>query len=84
MSYWREEPLEVDGILEGSWGSWAIEVKTGRPDPTELRGLAEFVRRHPRFRPLVVADDDWRSVAERLGLPALSWKRFLLEGPAGL
>jgi hypothetical protein len=31
-----------------------------------------------------VADDDWRSVAERLGLPALSWKRFLLEGPAGL
>lgn len=84
VTYWREEPLEVDGILEGSWGSWAIEVKTGRPDPTELRGLAEFVRRHPRFRPLVVADDDWRSVAERLGLPALSWKRFLLEGPAGL
>jgi len=29
VSYWREEPLEVDGILEGSWGKWAIEVKTG-------------------------------------------------------
>ena len=84
VSYWREEPLEVDGILEGSWGSWAVEVKTGRPDPAELRGLADFVRRHPRFRPLVVADDHWRAAAERLGLPALSWKRFLLEGPGGI
>lgn len=30
VSYWREEPLEVDGVCEGSWGSWAIEVKPGR------------------------------------------------------
>src|SRR5690606_30790311 len=30
VMYWREEPHEVDGVLEGSWGSWAIEVKTGR------------------------------------------------------
>ena len=28
VAYWREEPLEVDGIIEGSWGVWAIEVKT--------------------------------------------------------
>ncbi len=81
VRYWREEPLEVDGILEGSWGAWAIEVKTGRPDPTDLRGLASFVARHPRFRPLVVADEEWRPVAERFGLPSVSWQRFLLEGP---
>lgn len=29
VTYWREEPLEVDAVVEGSWGSWAIEVKTG-------------------------------------------------------
>ncbi|HVE87764.1 MAG TPA: AAA family ATPase, partial [Myxococcales bacterium] len=29
VSYWREEPLEVDAVIDGSWGSWAIEVKTG-------------------------------------------------------
>ncbi|MGQ0503696.1 MAG: hypothetical protein ACT4TC_00075, partial [Myxococcaceae bacterium] len=29
VSYWREEPLEVDSVLEGSWGSWAVEIKTG-------------------------------------------------------
>ena len=81
VSYWREEPIEVDGILEGSWGAWAVEVKTGRPDSSELRGLAEFVGRHPRFRPLVIADDAWRAVAQRLGLPAITWKRFLLKGP---
>ena len=36
---WREEPHEVDGVLEGSWGSWAIEVKTGRIGLGHLRRL---------------------------------------------
>ena len=47
LRYWREEPLEVDAIVDGSWGSWAIEVKTGGIDPSRLRGLAEFTRRFP-------------------------------------
>src|SRR5262245_27373231 len=46
--YWREEPLEVDGVIEGSWGAWAVEVKTGRFQPKDLTGLLEFNRRHPR------------------------------------
>ena len=25
VTYWREEPLEIDGVLEGSWGNWAVE-----------------------------------------------------------
>lgn len=29
VMYWREEAMEVDGIIEGSWGAWAVEVKTG-------------------------------------------------------
>jgi predicted AAA+ superfamily ATPase len=81
VSYWREEPLEVDGVLEGSWGSWAIEVKTGRFASTDLRGLGEFVRRHKKFRPLIVCDEAARVVAERAGFEATSWTDFLLHGP---
>ena len=81
VSYWREEPLEVDGVIEGSWGSWAIEVKTGRISTSDLKGLGEFVRRHPKFRPLVVCDDDARQVVERMGFEAVPWTDFLLRGP---
>jgi predicted AAA+ superfamily ATPase len=81
VSYWREEPLEIDGVLEGSWGAWAIEVKTGRVSGTDLKGLGEFVRRHPRFRPLVVCDGEARPHAERAGFDAIAWSDFLLRGP---
>jgi hypothetical protein len=81
VSYWREEPLEVDGVLEGSWGAWAIEVKTGKISASDLKGLGEFVRRHSKFRPLVVCDDEARLVAERAGFEATPWTDFLLRGP---
>jgi predicted AAA+ superfamily ATPase len=81
VSYWREEPLEVDGVLEGSWGSWAIEVKTGRVTIADLKGLGEFVRRNQQFRPLVICDDEARPVAERAGFEAIAWTDFLLRGP---
>jgi uncharacterized protein len=83
VSYWREEPLEVDGVLEGSWGSWAIEVKTGSFRPSDLRGLLELVRLHPDLRPLVVCGGTDRSSAERAGVQAISWQEFLLSGPQG-
>jgi predicted AAA+ superfamily ATPase len=82
VAYWREEPLEVDAILEGSWGAWAVEVKTGRVDPAELRGLLEFTRRQPRFKPLVLCDPGQERAIARLGIAALAWPRFLVEGPA--
>ncbi len=81
VRYWREEPLEVDAIVDGSWGSWAIEVKTGGVDPARLRGLAEFTRRLPRYRPLVVCDASGIETVRRTGLPARRWKDFLLDGP---
>src|SRR5262249_21874649 len=82
VHYWREEPFEVDGVLDGSWGPWAIEVKTGRFGPSDLTGLLEFSRRHPRFRPLVVCTEAHRATAERLGVPATTWQSFCLEGPS--
>jgi predicted AAA+ superfamily ATPase len=81
VGYWREEPYEVDGILEGSWGAWAVEVKAGVFDAHDLRGVLEFTRRHPRFRPLVVTRPGGEGVARQIGVPARAWIEFLLEGP---
>jgi len=84
VSYWREEPLEVDGVLDGGWGSWVIEVKTGSLSSADLKGLGEFVRRHPRYRPLVLCDAEARSVVGRAGFEAMTWSDFLLKGPGAL
>ena len=81
VMYWREEPLEVDAVIEGSWGKWAIEVKTGRFAGQDLRGLLEFCRRNPEFTPLVVTADGDEESAQRHGVQGISWKDFLLSGP---
>jgi hypothetical protein len=80
VSYWREEPLEVDAIIDGSWGQWAVEVKSGSVHPGDLRGLLEFSRRFPRFKPLLIAGEESRSVAERAGVSFQEWHRYLLDG----
>jgi predicted AAA+ superfamily ATPase len=81
VHYWREEPFEVDAIIDGSWGPWAVEVKTGAFSTGDLRGLLEFVRRFPAFRPLVACDGAQRAVAERAGISTIDWHDFLLRGP---
>jgi hypothetical protein len=81
VRYWREEPLEVDGVLEGSWGAWALEVKTGRYTAQDLRGLMEFCQRHPGFRPLAVTSNGQEGTAREAGSPAVSWRGFLPVGP---
>jgi hypothetical protein len=80
VAYWREEPFEVDGIVQGTWGSWAVEVKTGVFGTSELRGLLEFTRRYPRFRPLVLCDPGREETARRLGISVLAWPEFLFSG----
>jgi len=80
VSYWREEPMEVDGVIEGSWGRWAIEVKTGAISSADLRGLAEFVRRHPDYQPLVLCERTEMTTVKRLGLEEMSWPDYLLAG----
>jgi predicted AAA+ superfamily ATPase len=83
VTYWREEPLEVDAIVDGSWGRWAVEVKTGSFTRRDLRGVFEFARRHPRFRPLVLCDRAAVGVARDAGAEALAWEDYLLAGPPG-
>jgi predicted AAA+ superfamily ATPase len=79
--YWREEPLEVDGVLDGSWGKLAIEIKTGPLRLSDLQGLLEFQLRHPDHRPLVVCDAESMSVAKRARVDAMTWHDFLLLKP---
>jgi hypothetical protein len=81
VSYWREEPFEVDAVLDGSWGAWALEVKTGTFGLDDLRGLLEFTRRNPRYCPLVACDPAQVGRIERVGVAAVSWRDFLLRGP---
>jgi uncharacterized protein len=79
--YWREESIEVDFISEGSWGRFAVEVKTGSYTSRDLAGLLEFQRRFPDFKPLVLCEPGHETIARGLGLPVLSWQNFLLRGP---
>ena len=81
VTYWREEPLEIDAVFQGSWGDWAVEVKTSRFNPHELQGLLEFCRRNRKFRPLVISPPGAEPIARSPGLSAISWQDFLLSGP---
>jgi len=75
--YWREEPLEVDVLIDGNWGRWALEIKTGSFTTHELRGLLEFCRRHDSFRPIVLCDEEHVAIPRQAGVDAMPWRKFL-------
>jgi predicted AAA+ superfamily ATPase len=78
--YWREEPLEVDMVLEGSWGTWAIEIKTGTFTTRDLAGLLTFCKKYPRFKPLVICLDSRNGPLPDAGIQTVSLQSYLLEG----
>jgi predicted AAA+ superfamily ATPase len=78
--YWRAEPLDVDWVLEGSWGAWAIEVKAGAYRARDLRGLLEFCRLYPGFRPLLLCNEGDEAAGRDAGIRTQSWASFLMNG----
>ena len=80
VHYWREDPLELDAVMEGPWGKWAVEIKTGSVVASDLAGLLEFSRRHPQYRPLVVCDESNLDMARRVGVQCIPWQQFLWSG----
>lgn len=80
--YWRAEPLEVDWIFNGSWGKWAVEVKTGGYRPQDLKGLLEFCRLYPEFKPLLLCNEGDEVLGRDGGVRTQSWASFLMNGPA--
>lgn len=80
LAYWRQEPFEVDGVTDGSWGSWAIEIKTGPFGQADVRGLFEFTDKFSAYRPLLVCSPEQLPAAERLGIDVITWQDFLIRG----
>ena len=80
VTYWREEHQEVDMIIDGAAGRWAIEIKGGDYTIRDLVGLAEFHRRHPEYRPLVIGEKRFEDAAIRGGMEFLTWQAYLLDG----
>lgn len=79
VSYWRTEPLEVDGVLDGSWGKWALEIKTSPVAASDLAGILHFCRLHPTYRPLLLCEPKHANAAERAGVPWLDWREYLAK-----
>lgn len=84
VAYWRQEPFEVDIVTTGSWGRWAVEVKTGPYSHRDLAGLFEFCSAHRDFAPLVVCAPGEETVAHSAGITSCTWQEFLLSGPPGI
>ena len=80
VSYWREEPHEVDMIVTGPGARFAVEIKSGGFSARDLQGLMAFVARYRDFRPLVIGDDAHRATAERAGIDFIRWQEYLLDG----
>ena len=51
VTYWREEPWEIDAVFEGSWGDWAVEVKTSRLTRIASKGYWSSVAAIQSFIP---------------------------------
>jgi predicted AAA+ superfamily ATPase len=80
VHYWREGNVEVDLVLGGSWGRWAIEVKTGRLAARDVAGVLEFCRRNPGFRPAMLCDPGQEPTGAATGVVTLAWPDYLLTG----
>ena len=81
VSYWRQEPLEVDVVISGSWGAWAVEVTTASYSTRDLAGLLHFCEANPGYRALLVCEAGLEAHARRQGVACISWQEFLLTGP---
>ena len=72
LSYWRDDPFEVDFVLSQGPRVLGIEVKSsGRV--RSLPGLAEFRKRFPRARTLLVGGRGGVPLNEFLAQPASFW-----------
>lgn len=77
VTYWREEPWEVDGIFEGKRGKWLVEVKTGSYTQHNLVGLSKAASKFQNFEPLVLCDPGEEKTARAAGFKTLAWTQFL-------
>jgi uncharacterized protein len=80
IHYWRTRSgVEVDFIVYGEAGFWAVEVKnTTRVRPEDLSGLKRFAADYPECEPLLLYRGQERLKIERiLCLPVEEFLRDL-------
>lgn len=71
ICYWRDGTYEVDFVISRGQQLAAVEVKSSA-DPIPARGLAEFCKRNPHAKKILVGGDGI-SIAEFLTYPAEHW-----------
>ncbi|MEI6520964.1 MAG: AAA family ATPase [bacterium] len=79
VSYWREEPYEIDMAVIENGNRWAIEIKSGKFTMHDLQGLLTFVTRYKYFRPLIIGEENCRNIAESNGIDFIRWQDYLFK-----
>ncbi len=85
LSYWRTRSgAEVDLVVYGEAGFWAVEVKNSvRVRPEDLRGLRSFRDDYPECEPLLLYRGEDRLLVEGIRcLPVGEFLRALTPGRA--
>jgi predicted AAA+ superfamily ATPase len=79
MSFWRTRSgLEVDFVVLGPQGFWAIEVKNStKIHPQDLRSLLEFKKDYPECKPLFLYRGTHRMVQQ--DILCIPCEEFLLQ-----
>lgn len=79
LNFWRTKSgLEVDFILHGEKGFWAIEVKNSRTvSPEDVRGLNHFIEDYPNAIPILLYRGSSR--LEYKGVICLPVEEFLKQ-----
>ena len=72
LSYWRDDPFEVDFVLSQGPRVLGIEVKSSERVPA-LPGLAAFEKRFPRARTILVGGRGGVPLNEFLAQPVSVW-----------
>lgn len=79
LSFWRTQTkLEVDFVIYGPRGFWAIEVKrSANLGPDDLRALTAFKEEYPEAQCLIVAPGKRKEIYR--GFPVIPLDEFLLN-----
>lgn len=79
LSFWRTQTkLEVDFIVYGPRGFWAIEVKrSANLGPDDVRALQAFQEEYPEAQCLIVVPGKHRAIFR--GFPVIPLEEFLLN-----
>ncbi len=75
----RVSPRRHPGRIQLLAGPRQVGKTTLLLEAADLRGIAEFTRRHRGYRPMVLCDAAQRGAVELLSVEAQAWTDFLLE-----